>query len=269
MSYISELLQALKASFVSSIKIGNIGEEISKVIIPREVFSTYIGGVHVIISDAVIATWVAMVVIAAGAYYMGHKPQRIPDTKRQQLAETLVDILLKLCQSSNMSYEQSEQIVPYVGTIAIFISITNLATMFKIAPPAKNLAFPVALALFTIGYVILTAIHFVGLKGFWHSLAYPKKILLPFKILDYIIKPVSLSMRLFGNVFGAFILMEFIYLVVPIILPGVVGLWFDLADGILQGVIFTYLAVTYIGEVIEGAHMAAQAQELEKHQAQV
>ncbi len=78
--------------------------------------------------------------------------------------------------------------------------------------------------------------------------------MLPFKILDFFIKPVSLSLRLFGNVFGAYILMEFIYIVVPMILPGLLGLWFDIADGILQGIIFTYLSITYIGEVIESAH---------------
>ena len=48
--------------------------------------------------------------------------------------------------------------------------------------------------------------------------------------------------------------MEFIYIVVPMILPGLLGLWFDIADGILQGIIFTYLSITYIGEVIESAH---------------
>ncbi|MGI6334749.1 MAG: hypothetical protein ACOX1A_09290 [Saccharofermentanales bacterium] len=48
-------------------------------------------------------------------------------------------------------------------------------------------------------------------------------------------------------------MMEFISIVIPAILPGVIGLWFDLADGILQGVIFSYLTVIYIGEVLEGA----------------
>ena len=68
---------------------------------------------------------------------------------------------------------------------------------------------------------------------------------------------------MFGNIFGSFILMEFIYIIVPAIVPGVVGLWFDLADGILQGVIFAYLTATYVGEVIEGAHMAHEAAEHE------
>jgi F-type H+-transporting ATPase subunit a len=161
-----------------------------------------------------------------------------------------------------MTEAQAEQVVPFVGTIAVFIALTNLSSMLKIAPPAKNPAFPIALALMTIVYVIAVSIHFVGLRGFWLSLIYPRAMMLPFKLLDFLIKPISLSLRLFGNVFGAFILMEFIYLVIPIILPGALGLWFDLADGLLQAVIFTYLTVTYIGEILESAHEAQHERQI-------
>ena len=41
---------------------------------------------------------------------------------------------------------------------------------------------------------------------------------------------------------------------VPIILPGIIGLWFDLADGLLQAVIFSYLTMSYIGEIVEIGH---------------
>ena len=58
--------------------------------------------------------------------------------------------------------------------------------------------------------------------------------------------------------FGAFILMEFIYIVIPVAVPGILGLWFDIIDGLLQAVIFTYLATTYIGEIIEGAEVAQE-----------
>lgn len=259
LTFMSEYWAALRDKFVETIKIGDIGEEITKAIAPNILFRFNLGGFQVLINDAVVASWVVMAVIFFLSWLMGRKMQRIPQGNRQLISESLVSILINLCKSSNMTYEQAEKVVPYVGTIAIFVSLTNLSSMFKIAPPAKNPAFPIALAIFTILYVIVTAIGFVGLKGFWASLTYPKAMLLPFKILDYMIKPVSLSLRLFGNIFGSFILMEFIYLIIPVILPGVIGLWFDLADGILQGVIFTYLSVTYIGEVLEGAAEAEHA----------
>lgn len=256
MSYLSEFFSAFKDRFVEEVKIGDIGEEINKAIKSQEVFAIHSGKLNISISDAIIAMWIVMIIIFVLAWFLGRNPKRIPTGRKQLVAESLVSLLLKVCQSSNMSYEQAEKVIPYVGTIAVFISLTNVSVIFNIPPPAKNPAFPIALALFTIVYVIGMSISFVGLKGFWRSLVYPKAMLLPFKILDYLIKPMSLSLRLFGNIFGAFILMEFIYLIVPVILPSVIGLWFDIADGILQGVIFTYLTVNYIGEVIEGAHAA-------------
>ena len=197
-----------------------------------------------------------MVFIFVVAWLAGRRREKIPSHVGQPLSESLVNLLLYLCQISGMTYDQAERVVPFVGTIGLFITFTNLSSLFKIPPPAKNPAFPIALALLTIIYVIATSIRLVGLRGFWASLVFPKAMLLPFRILDFIIKPMSLALRLFGNVFGAYILMEFIYIIIPVLIPGVVGLWFDLADGILQGAIFTYLTIMYIGEIVEGAHEA-------------
>ena len=259
MSYLSEFWHHFVEKLIEEIKIGDIGAEISHAISPNILFSFNFFGREWIISDAVVATWGVMIFIIFLTWYFTRKLEIVPNSNRQQISETLVDILLKLCQSSGMTYEQAEKVVPYVGSIGVFIALTNLVTLLKIPAPSKNPAFPITLALINIVYVVYMSIRLAGIKGFWASLIYPKAALLPFKILDYLIKPISLSLRLFGNVFGAYILMEFIYIIIPIIVPGVVGLWFDLADGILQGVIFTYLSVTYIGEVLEGAHHAREA----------
>jgi len=53
-------------------------------------------------------------------------------------------------------------------------------------------------------------------------------------------------------------LMEFIYIIIPVAVPGILGLWFDIIDGVLQAVIFTYLTTTYIGEIIEGGEIAKE-----------
>lgn len=259
MSYLGDFWHALVERLSEEVKVGNIGEEISHAIAPQVMFSANLNEKNFLFTDAVVATWGVMIFIFFMVWYLTRRMEIVPNSKRQQLTESLVNILMKLCQSSGMTYDQAEKVVPYVGSIAIFISLTNLVTLIRIPSPSKNPAFPITLALINIGYVIFMSIRLAGLRGFWNSLIYPKAALLPFKILDYMIKPLSLSLRLFGNVFGAYILMEFIYIIVPVFLPGIVGLWFDLADGILQGIIFTYLSVTYIGEVLEGAHMAQEA----------
>ena len=68
------------------------------------------------------------------------------------------------------------------------------------------------------------------------------------------VKPLSLSLRLFGNVFAAYVFMEFLSITVPLILPGVAGLWFDIIDGIIQAIVFSYLTMSYIGENVEAVH---------------
>ena len=249
-----EFLDAFKEKFLEAIQIGNIGEEISTAILPKNQY-ILLGNKNFLLPDAVLVTWIAVGILCLLFAWIARKRDRIP-SGRQLISESLVNLLLSLCKNSGMTDKQAEQVTPFVGTVGLFIVACNLVTVLKIPPPAKNIAFPVALALTTMGYVIVTGIRFVGIKGFWASLLNPMPAMLPFRILDYLIKPVSLSLRLFGNVFGAFILMEFISIIIPAGVPGLFGLWFDIADGILQAIIFSYLTITYIGEIIEGAESA-------------
>mgnify|MGYP003410427856 CR=1 FL=1 len=253
-NWFQEFLTALKEKFLEAIQIGDIGEEISTAILPKNQY-ILLGNKNFLLPDAVLVTWIAVGILCLLFAWIARKRDRIP-SGRQLISESLVNLLLSLCKNSGMTDKQAEQVTPFVGTVGLFIVACNLVTIFKIPPPAKNIAFPVALALTTMGYVIVTGIRFVGIKGFWASLLNPMPAMLPFRILDYLIKPVSLSLRLFGNVFGAFILMEFISIIIPAGVPGLFGLWFDIADGILQAIIFSYLTITYIGEIIEGAESA-------------
>ena len=65
------------------------------------------------------------------------------------------------------------------------------------------------------------------------------------------IKPLSLCMRLFGNVLGAFIIMEMIIHVIPAVVPLAASAYFDIFDGLLQAYVFCFLSSLYIHEAIE------------------
>ena len=73
----------------------------------------------------------------------------------------------------------------------------------------------------------------------------------PINILDLITRPLSLCMRLFGNVLGAFVVMKILEAVVPVFLPAVFSLYFDFFDGILQAYVFVFLTAMYIKEAVE------------------
>jgi F-type H+-transporting ATPase subunit a len=250
-TWFAQFFSALKQKLIEAIQVGDIGEEIRQSILPWKGYFS-MGNYQVLLTDAVIVTWVSVIPFILFWVWIASRREKIP-TGRQMVSESIVKLFMDLCRNNGLSEKQAEQVAPMIGSICFFLIACNLSSVFKIPPPAKNIAFPIAMAFFTITYVLVTAIRFVGIRGFWRSLISPTPVMLPFKILDYLIKPVSLSLRLFGNIFGAFILMEFLYIIVPIIVPGVFGLWFDIADGLLQAVIFMYLTASYIGEIVESA----------------
>ncbi|NJP40058.1 F0F1 ATP synthase subunit A [Oscillospiraceae bacterium HV4-5-C5C] len=254
--------QAFGKAFLDQLKSllpgqSNLSDGITELLDFGARFYIKIGGYAIPISDTLISLWIAMILMAVLGIWLGHKPKDIPD-KKQTVAELLVGGLQKLCKSSGLNEQQTREVVPFVGTIGIYVLVANVISVFKLRPPAQNPAFPVALALFDIIYVLFMGFRFVGLKGFWGSISQPLPALVPFKVLDYIIKPVSLAFRLFGNIFGSYILIEFVSLVIPLALPAVLGLWFDLADGIIQALVFVYLTITYVGEIVEGAESARE-----------
>ena len=79
----------------------------------------------------------------------------------------------------------------------------------------------------------------------------PIAIMTPINILEVFIRPLSLCMRLFGNVLGAFVIMELVELVVPVGVPAILSLYFDLFDGLVQAYVFVFLTSLYIAEAVE------------------
>ena len=71
-------------------------------------------------------------------------------------------------------------------------------------------------------------------------------IVTPINIMEIAIRPVSLCMRLFGNVIGAFVVMELIKMILPVALPVPFSLYFDIFDGLIQAYVFVFLTSLFI-----------------------
>lgn len=242
----------------------DIAEGIRATLDFHPVFYLTLGPWNLPISSAMIGMLISMVILASVAYFLGRKPTLKP-RKSQVIGEMLVETVENFGMSSGLNRAQAQRVAPYILTLFLFITTCNVSSIFGLRPPAQNPAFALTLAIFSIIYIIFMGIRLVGFKGFLRSLMQPIPALLPFNFLDYLIKPISLTFRLFGNVFGAYILMQFVHLVVPLVLPAFVGLYFDIVDGIIQGTIFTYLTLNSIGELVtksEEGLEAAQAKQL-------
>ena len=251
-SWFSEFWAAFTEQFMERL-FGHkdIGAEISEAIMQVQMYFK-LGDYTIVITDAVIVTWVAVIImLIAVALLLGKPGKHNKLTKGQTILVSLTELIITTAMSFGMNRKQAEEVAPMIMTFGLVLIACNSISYFHLSPPAKNVAFPIGCAITAIIYVIVMTIRFVGLKGFWLSLTQPIIIMLPFKLLDYVVKPLSLALRLFGNVFAAFVFMEFLSVSIPLILPGIVGLWFDIIDGMIQTVVFSYLTMSYIGENVE------------------
>lgn len=236
----------------------DLGETIRSSIDFGPVWNIRIGDVTIPVTGAMISLVTSVLILIVLALWLRRGLRKHRISGKQALTEKLYLIVINLCESFGMNRQQAEIVLPWTLTLGLYIFLNNAIAVMQFPAPAMNPAVPLSFALFAVALVVVMGIRLLGLKGFWYSLINPIPGLLPFNIIDYLIKPVSLALRLFGNVFGGFILLQFVKTVMPLILPSILGLWFDVAAGLLQAVIFMYLTTSYIGEVVEKSNSTAE-----------
>lgn len=208
------------------------------------------------ITNVVIMSWITMAVLIIWAWVSTRNLKLVPKGL-QNVTECVVETITNFVV--NIIGPDGKKFAPYLGTVALFLAISNTAgalfmselTNGIIGPSTRGIAIPVALAIMTIVVTIGAGIQKKGLFGFFKSLFKPVFILFPFNVLEFFIKPLSLSMRLFGNILGAYVLMEMILNSIPIVFPSFACLYFDLFDGLLQVFVFVLLSSLYISEEVK------------------
>ena len=201
------------------------------------------------VAESVVVTWIIMAVLLLFCFLMTRRLRVRNISRRQAVIETIVVKLTNL--TGGMVGEKGRGLTPYLVTILMYITIANICGIFGFKSPTKDLNVTIALALMSIVLVQAAGIHYLGFKGWLKHFAHPIAVITPFNILDLVTRPLSLYMRLFGNVLGAFVIMKLLEAVVPVVLPAIFSVYFDLFDGILQAYVFVFLTSLYIKEAIE------------------
>lgn len=234
-----------------------LGEKLVEAMEPHTMFTMNLFGNKIPVSDVVVTMWIIMAVMIAFAIILTRKLTAVPN-KKQNVAEVIVEFINNIVKDA-IGEHHWKPFAPYLGTVMLFLIFANIISIFnvipgegfKLRPPTRNINVTACLAIMSILLVIYAGIRYKKPKAWLKSFVEPIPIMLPFKILDYGIKPLSLALRLFGNILGAFIVMELIYAVIPPIVPAVLSIYFDLFDGILQAYVFMFLTSLYIQEVLE------------------
>lgn len=246
-----------------------LSEELLNAMSPHDVFSIPFFGHSIPVSDTVIVMWIIMAFIIVFAIVFTRKMKMVPEGK-QNFVELVVETINNFSKE-NVGHHW-RHFSAYFGTLLLFLVFSNIISLFNILPsgeilykltgfdglrnfgirpPTRDINVTACMAIISIVVVVISGIRFKKFSGWLKSFVEPLPIILPFKILDYFIRPLSLALRLFGNIIGAFIVMELLYIAMPVFLPAAFSIYFDLFDGILQAYIFVFLTSLYIAEAVE------------------
>jgi F-type H+-transporting ATPase subunit a len=216
------------------------------------------------INETVLISWVVMALLIVGSLVLTRRLRIVP-RGAQVFLEWGIEFLDRF--SAEHFGRRAKVYGPYIGTVFLFlllantipvlsplsISVLDLEPPFTIKPPTRDINLTAALSVISILLVFFGGLRARGPIGWAKKLLKPVPMMLPFNLLEYVIRPLSLCLRLFGNILGGFIIMLLIEkaLPVPILVPVLLSVYFDFFDGLIQAVVFTFLTTLFVAEAVE------------------
>lgn len=167
----------------------------------------------------------------------------------EMAAQELLNMLPDVPRGQFIVGGQAVRFRNYIGTIFIFILVSNISGLLGLRPPTADYG-----VTFALGIITFTLIHFNKFKyqkvsGVLKGLCNPWPIWAPINIISDLAVPVSLSLRLFANILSGTAIMALIYALLnkfAIIWPAALHVYFDLFSGAIQTYVFCMLTMTYI-----------------------
>jgi F-type H+-transporting ATPase subunit a len=204
--------------------------------------------------DIIWSSLIAAALVLALGFAVRHKATKGVPGKLQLAYETIVEQIRELADSSIGT--EGRRFVPLAVTLFLFILICN---WFEILPntgnnwlptPTGDVNLPLAMALMVIIWVHVESVRARGWRGYFSHYAQPYKAMIPINIIEELTKPITLTFRLFGNIFSGGLMV----VVMATLLPSYASfvgqmVWkpFDLGIGLIQAFIFALLTILYFG----------------------
>lgn len=213
--------------------------------------------------------WTALLAIAL-AFFLPRvfgKAKIVPG-RIQNLLEFILETFLNFCDSITNSRKKTEEIFPFAMTLFLFIWAANLVTLIPglgtfhiLRAPSSDLNFTIGLAALSMLYVNYLALRNLGLVPYLGKFFNFKNPILLFvgllELMGEFTRVISLSMRLFGNLFAGEVLLIVVSTGIHWSLAYLAPLPFlglETLVGFLQAFIFSSLIVVFYSTATEAAH---------------
>lgn len=222
-----------------------------------------IGDGSLFITESTLFGLIVAVVLALLGIWLGSGLKTVPKGK-QVIAEFVVGWVYKFTEN-NMGKE-NRAYAPYIGTLFAFVFCTSAFGLLGFRPITADLNVAFALSGLTFLMILVNSIRVHGVKGKLREMCEPYPFMFPLKIIEECTLPVSLGLRLFGNILGGMIVIELwmhlmtwlssLITTVPFlraitVLP--LNLLFDVAEPAIQTYIFTTLTIINLATAVKVA----------------
>lgn len=211
------------------------------------------------LTDPMITSIALSIVIIGAVLVARRRMEMIPKARgMQNIAEISVGNLHNFFTGIMGEYG-CKKYFPLVATLFIYIIFCNYSGLLPfsgVAPgfqaPTSSINFPAGMAI-----MVFIIVQFIGIKHagglrFYKHLLTPLAFLLPLNLVDELIKPLTLTLRLYGNTYGDEQVVHVLFEMVPLGLPVAMQLFVVLL-ALIQALVFSMLTAIYIGQALEGA----------------
>jgi F-type H+-transporting ATPase subunit a len=218
-------------------------------------------------ADTLWSTGIAgAIVIGLGLWMRVKITSKVP-SKIQVFWEAITDSVTRQVEAS--LGKVNPFVVPLAISLFVFILIANwlhtIPSDHKLVAPTADVNLTYALALLVIVGVHTYSIRQRGWGGYVKHYFQPNPLMFPINLIEELVKPFTLALRLFGNIFSGGIMVLLIGLLPSYLLWGPNAAWklFDLFIGLIQAFIFALLTILYFG-MAAAPHLEERADEEEK-----
>jgi len=204
------------------------------------------------ISKPIISMWVIIAVLTILSILATRRLKDVPGPL-QNVAEAAVEKLEDYF-GGTLGYDNMRRYFGIFATLFIFIVVSNYSGLLPTAGetfsvPTASISVTAALAVIAFFTTHTIGIQRNGVGGYAKSFLKPIAFLLPLTLLDQIVRPFSLAIRLYGNIYAEEMVTAQLRKMFPVLLPlvmQILGLLFCL----IQAMVFTMLTAVYVHEAI-------------------
>ncbi|WP_276905389.1 F0F1 ATP synthase subunit A [Faecalibaculum rodentium] len=221
----------------------------------------HLGGFTLEIQQSILVWLILCVLFAFFFWFAGRKIEQADPSRAPKglvyVCEEIYNLILYVVQG-NLK-ETTARYIPFFGTLIIMMLVSNLTGLVGLQNPTSNVSFNATLALTLWVMIQGSAIRKAGLKARMKELTEPMWLLTPLNIIGELALPISLTMRLFGNILAGSIITMLVYTLIKNIAPwGYLGLtltpflhmYFDIFSGVIQTYIFFTLGSYFLGQQV-------------------